>query len=270
MQYKKDGYSVVAAILIVGFLFVVSSGIFQLVLTELNDNRGRENYLRASAGAEAALELALLWIKQNGYGYFDQIDTWANDRSILLSKTPLDLGGYKWNDVRISFRSDSKIQSYSGSLDPIGFDIIPLFFLDSGDSPENKATSLSLDAPDNLSWNLVSTNGGVSGQWPFTKGDTVSSKIVTSDGAFGFSDSESIESFLASDLRSTNYLILFNPDSSQDIEYRLFTSDDSEFFTKPRTEIISSAQVGKYKQNFRTVVDNTEYLNVLKYSIFSN
>lgn len=98
----------------------------------------------------------------------------------------------------------------------------------------------------------------------------MSSKIVTSDGGFGFSDSESIESFLASDTRSTNYLILFNPDASTDIDYRLYTDSDSEFFTKPRTEIISSAQVGKYKQNFRTVVDNTEYLNVLKYSIFSN
>jgi hypothetical protein len=65
---------------------------------------------------------------------------------------------------------------------------------------------------------------------------------------------------------SENYLILFNS-GNFDIEFTLNSSDN---FSKPKTQIISSAQVGEYRHNLQTDYDNTKFLNMLKYSVFSN
>lgn len=271
MKYTNNAwYSVVVSILMVGFLLVITSWVFQLVLSELNDNRGRENYLRASAGAEWALELALLSIKDQWYGHYSSIENTLNNKSIILASNPLDEGAFKSNEVRISYDMDSKVSSYSGSLQPLGFDILPLFFIDET-STERKVEQLSFNIPwweSWISWNIISDNGGISWEWDFTSTTGVQIKSV---GAGGFViDNTNIEDFLSDTSRQSNYLILFNTNSSTTIPYNLTSWDPDTFFTKPRAEIISSAQVGKYRQNFRTVVDNTEYLNVLKYSVFSN
>jgi hypothetical protein len=50
--------------LVVGFLIILTSGVFNLVLKEMNDTTSMGNYLKASAGAESSQELALLQIKQ--------------------------------------------------------------------------------------------------------------------------------------------------------------------------------------------------------------
>jgi len=269
MQYSNtQWYSVVVSILMVGFLLVLTSWVFNLVLSELNDNRGRENYLRASAGAEWALELALLSIKDQGYGHYSAIENTVNDTSVILSKDPLNASNFKSNDVQISYDMDSKVDSYSGSLDPLGFDIVPLFYL-VNNWEEKPVTDIVLNSSSvEISWNIVSNNGWIAGQWSFGSNDIAKLKSDTSLG-IEVSDVE-IEGFLSDTTRSNNYLILFNPSESSETSYTLNAGNSWEFFTKPRSEIISSARVWKYKQNFRTTVDNTEYLNLLKYSIFSN
>ncbi|MDA9129457.1 hypothetical protein N9J72_03205, partial [Candidatus Gracilibacteria bacterium] len=70
----NEGYSIITAIMMIGFLLVLTVSTFNLVLQELNDGKGRENYMKAYAGAEGAMELALLQIKQNGYGFFEEKD----------------------------------------------------------------------------------------------------------------------------------------------------------------------------------------------------
>ena len=57
------GYSVIAAILMIGFLLVLTTSTLNLVLQEMQDGKGRQDYMKAYAGAEGAMELALLKIK---------------------------------------------------------------------------------------------------------------------------------------------------------------------------------------------------------------
>lgn len=273
MNTNKKGYSVVASILMVGFLLIVTTGVFQLVLSELNDNRGRENYIRASAGAEWALELALLQIKENGYGYYNPINDVTNPLSVVLAENPLNTWSLTPNDVQISYTSDSRVNSYSGAINLLWFDIIPLFYLDDSIDPEQRVNSIVLEVQEglneNLSWNIVSSDWGIAGQGEFSGVTEWFLRGIADTGGFTQGNIR-IDDFLWDIDRENNYLILLNSSSTDPLKYVLKSEDTTEFFTRPRTELISSAQVGKYKQSFRTVLDNTEYLNLLKYSIFSN
>jgi hypothetical protein len=122
---------------------------------------------------------------------------------------------------------------------------------------------LSGDSGD-LVWNIVSQFSGISGTWSFNKYTSVSEKKIVS-GSFDFVDT-TVESFLSSS--SSNYLILFYWSNSWDLSYNLTSSSDSSF-SKPSTHIISSWQVWKYRQNLDTYLDNSKYLDFLKYSIYS-
>lgn len=263
-------YSVVVSILMVWFLLIITTWIFQLVLSDLNDGRGREGFLQASAGAEGAMELVLLSIKREGYGFYDTIESWVNARSIMLSDTPLDVSKFRKNDMQISYDMDSKVHSYSGTLRPLWFDIIPLFYINS-DLEEEKVEDVTfniLSPTQKISWNIVSSEWGISGEWNFDATMSVNMKWYTSAG-FQVSQLQ-IHEFLGDESRASPYLILFNADRENESTYELYSADKTRFFTKPRAEIVSSARIWKYKQNFRTIVDNTEYLNILKYSVFSN
>ena len=69
--------------------------------------------------------------------------------------------------------------------------------------------------------------------------------------------------------------MLFNKSWSDIMDYELRTqatdliTSSTEFFSKPVWNITSSVTVWKYRQNISTSIDNTEFLNMLKYSIFS-
>jgi len=264
-------YSVIAAVVLVGFLLVLVSGVFQLVLLEMNDNRGRENYLRASAGAEWALELALLKIKKIGYGYHDEITNDVNDASVMISDNPLDASDFGGGDTAISYSMDGKVGSYTGQLDALSYDIIPLFYLDETD--EHKVTELTLQQVSgggDLTWNIVSREDGMSWRGDFSSSTSgVMRRYNSVSKTFEVQDTAVID-FLSDAWHENNYLILFNSHASDGLSYSLDAPQTGEFFTKPRLTIISSWKIGSFKQNLRTVVDNTEYLGILKYSLYSN
>jgi hypothetical protein len=65
-----------------------------------------------------------------------------------------------------------------------------------------------------------------------------------------------------------NYLIVFNSDISA-MNYSITSVHSGEYFTKPEAVIFSSGQVWGYKQNLKTTLDNSEYLQISKYSLFS-
>jgi len=46
------------------------------------------------------------------------------------------------------------------------------------------------------------------------------------------------------------------------------TTDSNSFFTMPITTIKSTAKIGEMKQNIRLEIDNSQYFDVLKYSIY--
>jgi len=263
-------YSVIISLLMIGFLLVLTSWVFNLVLKEMYDNRGMWKYIQTYAWAESGQELALLQIKDNGYGYYDFIEHTPNDRSIVLSKTPTELSSFqKSNDIFISYDIGSKVNDYNGSLEPLEYDIIPLFYIDEhGEQKVNMIDfSITFGSGDNLSWNIISRISWISGKNSNLVGYK---KTLGTNGTvreFWFT-TESINTFLLNN--DTNYLVLFNSGDFGRIDYHIDTLDRTEFFSKPETEIISSAQVWNYKQNLRTTLNNTEYLNILRYSIYSN
>lgn len=263
---NNSWYSVIVALLIIWFLLVLSIGIFTLILNEMKDNKAMWDYIKAYAWAESSKELALLQIKENWYAYYDKIDHNLNNRSIILSENPLTSSLFKVNrDVLISYDIWSKVSEYEWVLNNLEYDIIPLFYVDA--SWEKKITSMALSIlswiPDNLSWNVIWKENWLSWIWLTTDW----SKKTLEWWIFSYAK-ENWNTFINNS--DTNYLVLFNSWNSWSIKYKLATNISWEYFSKPKTSIISSAEVWRYKQNIVTDLDNTEFLNILKYSIFSN
>ncbi|MDP2090091.1 MAG: hypothetical protein Q8K30_00710 [Candidatus Gracilibacteria bacterium] len=262
---NNSGYSVIIILLIIGLLLFLGIGIFNLILNDLKDNKAMGDYYKAYAGAESASELALLQIKKNGYAYYDRIDHNLNNRSIVLSNNPLDVNAFKAStDIYISYDIGSKVDFYEGSLDPLGYDIVPLFYID--DTGEKKVTdiefSLISGEETNLAWNVIGKEDGISGEGTDMNGYK---KTFTLDGLKYSTDN--INNFISNS--DFNYMVLLNSGDKGIIKYKIKSKIASQFFSKPKTSIISSAQVGNYKQNLNVDLNNTEYLNMLKYSIYS-
>ena len=265
MKYNnKQGYSVIIAMLIIGFLLVLTTTVFNLVLRELRDTRGLWDSVKAFAWAEAAQELALLKIKEKWYGIDHKIEHTINTDSVILSNNPSDTAAFKKNkDVFISYDLGVATNSYSGSLLSQWYSIIPLFVEEWWNTVYARSYNLIINSveEDNLVWNLLSWSGGMSGIWWETnKWDL---KTIESNGESKLVQEKRVSDFLND---SEHYLILFNSWNSN-ISFTLNSTDN---FSKPKTQIISSAQVGDYRHNLQTDYDNTKFLNMLKYSIFSN
>ena len=268
-KINNSWYSIIVVLLIIWFLLVLSTGIFNLILKELKDNKSMWNYIKAYAWAESSQELALLQIKENGYAYYDKVDHDINDsRSIVLADNSLDKSFFNKNiDTLISYDIWSRSQDYNWTLSTLWYDIIPLFYIN--DSWEQKVTDISLSFISwnlsDLSWNIVWKTWGISWTWIT---NIWHKKIYSSvDKKFTYS-TESINSFISwSDI---NYLVLLNWWNANEIKYNLKSNNMIEYFTTPKSYIISSAEVWKYKQNLSTYLDNTEFLNMIKYSIYSN
>lgn len=263
---SNSWYSVIIILLIIGLLLFLWVWIFNLILNDLKDNRAMWDSIKAYAWAESASELALLQIKKNGYAYYDRVDHNLNNRSIILANNPLDVNKfYASSDVYISYDIWSKVDSYEWTLEPLWYDIIPLFYID--DTWEKKVTnvefSITLWEEANLAWNIIWKEDWIS--WIWVDMNWVK-KTLTPDW-FSFVKENANEFILDSD---TNYLVLLNSWDNWTIKYKIKSNNATEFFSKPKTSIVSSAQVWNYKQNLNVDLNNTEYLNMLKYSIYSD
>jgi len=275
MQKNNKWYSVLVSILIIGFLMVLTVGTFNLVLRELNDSKWAFDYLKAYNWAEAAWELALLTIKEKGYWYYKKIDNTINDDSIILSNNPTDKTKFnKSKDVLISYDLNYKVKQYNWNLKWWWWiDIIPLFYIDK--TWEHKLNNLKLNVltwdQSKLTWNILSNSWGISWVWNFDSWNPTSKwkwrfligwnyEVLDKQiGTFLVNSNSSLDNY--------NYLILMNIDPINNIKYSLSSVD---FFTLPRTHIITTWQIWKYKQNLDIFLDNTEYLWRSRYSIYSN
>jgi hypothetical protein len=260
-------YSIIFILLIIWFLLFLWVWIFSLILNDLKDNRAMWDYYKAYAWAESASELALLKIKENWYAYYDKVDHNVNNRSILLANNPLNTWDFNWNkDVFISYDIWSKVNEYNWTLRPLEYDIVPLFYIN--DSWEQKISNLIFSITSwtekDLAWNIIWKDSWLSWVWANT---LWTKKTLNNNNEFNLI-SENINDFITSS--DSNYFVLFNSWNSWDIKYSIKSSDSLKYFSKPKTSIISSAQVWNYKQNLNVDLNNTEFLNILKYSIFSN
>ncbi len=237
----------------IGFLLVLTTGSLNLVMQEMQDGRGRQNQIKAHAAAEGAMELALLQIKEQGYGFWDDVQ----DSDILWDTK---------KDAKISYTYDGRVQSYSGSLDPGGVDIIPLFWIENtGTQHPIDDITFDITSSSTLYWNIITENGGVSGSGSFDEGDTKDVKTLSWD-AFSLTP-KTISQILR--IWDTNYLMVVNPWEDTESYLLKTTPWNYNFFTTPRETIESSATVWKYTQNIDTSLDNTEFLWILQYSIYS-
>ncbi len=262
LNNNKSGYSVIISLLIIWFLLVLTTGIFNLILNELKDNRAMGDYIKAYAWAESVRELSLLKIKKYWYGYYDKINHEKNDRSVLLSTNPLNKALFNPSkDILVSYDIWSKVNEYEWILAPLEHNIVPLFYVD--DLWEKKTNSIVFEVTEwsssSIAWNIIWKDTWLSWKWV----ETTWVKKILEGGLFNYSE-KSINEFLVSS--DSNYFHLVNTWNAE-VKYKI-TSEEA--FTKPKTTIISSAEIWGYKQNLSTDLDNTEFLNVLKYSIYSN
>jgi len=153
----------------------------------------------------------------------------------------------------------------SWSLSPYETVFVPLFWIDAAWNAAS-ISDMTLSSPSSeIIWNIIGVRDGISWKWNFLGTNLVSNKTATEVwwDVFLWASDISINTFLSTN--SGSYLTLYNP-SAWDILYDLSSSGD---FSRPITEIISSGKVWKYSQNLKTEVDNTEFLWILKYSIYS-
>jgi len=258
IQKKHSWYTILMVLMIIGFLLVVTTWTLNLVLRELKDNKAQWDYLKAFAWAEGALELALLDIKKNWYWYYKKV-VFGDLESKILRDNPNDK-----KEILISYDLNSKTKTYSGTLEPFKQAVIPLFYID--DLGEHKIDNLKLQIinsfPDSslMAYNIVSLNW----DWLWWKGE-INGDILLKWRDFRWNYLEkNLYDFLQT--YDYNYLIVINLNENNNLEFNLSSTQD---FTKPVSDIISSAQIMNYKQNLKTALDNTEFLWILKYSLYS-
>ncbi len=257
MKNNKKANSILIAILMIGFLLVLVVWMFNLMLRDMKDNRWAGNYLKSYAGAEWAMELWLLKIKEKGYWIDEDLSA---TNSWILSFNPL-----KNNEPKINYEMFIATKFSSWSLKPWETVIIPLF----SNSNSIKEPNFSDDSSWDIIWNIIWDKIWLSWSGSFSYSQTFTYK--KSIPAINPWDSPSVEYIdsLLSDFLNNNtwsYLMLFNKNSSNNADYELTANSN---FSKPVWTIISSATVGRFRQNITTKIDNTEFLNMLKYSLFS-
>lgn len=270
MKRQKSWYTILIVLFVVGFLLVLTSWVFKLVLQELNDNRGRGDYLKAYYGAESWIEWALYNIKKFDYWYSDEIDLEKNNRSILLSANPLSEVSFNpKKDVLTSYSIDTKVNTFSQTLASWEHTLFPLYTIDGG-GVTKKTLNIRLTVSDgstpSLVWNIIGGEYGLAWNSEFQNTTLWAYKSVDTDWNLIF-ERKQIGEFLSTS--NDNYLLLFNSDPTNALTYEV-TSTWDNYFTKPIWEIEASWKIGSYKQNIRLSLNNSEYLNILKYSIFSN
>ncbi len=263
---KKSWYSIIIVLMITGFLLVLTSWVLNLVLRELNDNKWAWNYLKAFAWAEAAQELALLQIKKHSYWVYDKINLSETDnRAKILRNQKNDK-----KEILIAYDLNSKTKVYSWTLEPFKQAVIPLFYIKTDDSIEKidnlKLKILNNDYTDKtkMAWNIISKNW----DWIWWNNEIDTStkgKWRKADWHFLAEIKISWNNWFLKKY-DNNYLIIINLDPNKNLTYQITSN---KYFTKPISNIISQAKIWNYKQNLETTLDNTAFLSILKYSVYS-
>ncbi len=248
----------------VGFMLVLTSWVFMLVLWENKDTKAMEYYLKAFAWAEGAIEIALLKAKKHNYSYSETLEKPAPLSKVLFRKGEL----YNFSkDVFISYQLDATgNEVVDKKIESSKFDIIPLFFIDTQGNIK-KVTEIQLWSTAPLVWNIVGEVSWISGIGNFSNVTEWNYKTLSSQWVVYAQ--KKIGNFLQIQENKQNYLILHNA-TNDALHYTLKSLRHGEFLTKDASNIIWTGEVWGYKQNLKVNVNSSEYLNLLKYSIFWN
>lgn len=262
-QKNNSWFSIILAILMTWFMIVLTTWVFLLVLSESRDTKSMEYYFKSLEGAEWSLELAMLKSKQFNYSYDEKLDN-SNPISKVLFENQNAFD--KTKDVLLTYDISSIAREIiDKKVDVWNFEIIPLFSYNNN-WVYSKVRNISISwLNSDVVWNIVWNNSWISWGWNFTNVTQGNYRTLSwNDVLF---EKKSISDFL--NLSDNNYLIIHNLSSSE-INYTLKSLNSSEYLTKDKSLIVSSGEIWWFKQNLRISINSSEYLNLLKYSIFSN
>lgn len=113
------GFSTILALLLTGFLVTLAAGILFLFLSENRTNQSLFSGAAAYHASEGALEYALLKIKNHREGFQDYLGLREDEGKVLAGNTS--------RNAQIGYEIVATGTSYTGTIAPDGFEIIPLF-----------------------------------------------------------------------------------------------------------------------------------------------
>ena len=280
---NTSGFSTIIAILMTAFLTILSASIMNLFVVENGMNHFLSDGISAYMSAEWALEYSLLKSSNHREGFSDTITSSDLESSLLDNNTSLTK---KTSITSILRASDT---SYTGTITPGGFEVIPLFY-DKGKTLQstannnpNKNTSDIQKTPSflmtqdgNISWNIIGNDGsgttfGISGTGWVSNTFGILWSPNTTQGFEKHMGSDDIMTASMTGITNfistyyNNYLILSNI-SSNDITYHLSSTDT---FSLPIRTLHASSTVGKSKQNIDFSENRSRLFDMLKYSVFS-
>lgn len=284
MRTNRRGFSSVIAILLTAFLVVLSAGVLFLFVAESRISRSLFDGFSAYAGAEGAMEYALLKVKNHREGFEDVMKRSSDDGKVFVSadRRAAELG--------YSLSAFSK--SYSGTLAPGEMEMIPLFFdkgrilstVDGaafkdpreGSSNVEKTSDFVLTSPRGLAWNLMGSDSsgktfGIVGTGGVIDvvGNGISATVTAGSMRSVDANDDTTDQSVGIDhfLRTYDdiYLAVTNP-NTEAIEYRV---DSSNGFAKPAVSVSAVGKAGKSISNLEFKENRSRHFDALRYSLFN-
>ncbi len=303
MNHGKKGFSIVLAIIIIAFLTIISAGVLDLVARDQRIATAHWRGMAAQAGAEGAVEWALLKAKGHGAGFEDAVKFGESDEARVLANKASDTD-FGSSDQTMEYEISARSSDYFGRIEPHSFDIIPLFHDPSGKDITGAAAfewtgglaeirKLEVTEFKNLAngqdakivWNVVGTRAlekdgkpstshetdGIAGDAPFFNASEAVNREAIQDATSGLDyqrisvDSKSkVGDFL--NRHDAKYLVMFNYNGFP-ASYRVKVPGNA--LSLPDAEIVGYSSVGGYRRALRVVNSNRGLFSALKYSMFS-
>lgn len=256
-------YSIIVALFVVGFLMALTSGIFLLILRENKDTLSMEYQLKWFAAAEWAVEVWLLKAKQNNYSYSEKIED-GDPLSKVFFEDPNQRTG---RDVALKYDIDGTANEISDKkLWPWEYNIIPLFYFDKFGVQIKVTNIVTYWLTNNIVWNIVSSESWISWLDNFNNWTKWNQKLLSETMDTAYKETL-VWDFL--EKYKDNYLILHNTWNTL-VRYSVEIPNPGEKLTTDNISIIWTWEIAWYKQNLKVSINSSEYLNLLKYSIYSD
>ena len=284
LRRHKSGFSSVLAILLTAFLVALSAGILFLFVAESRISRSLVDGFSAYAGAEGAMEYALLKVKNHREGFQDAMRRSSDDGMLFaaVSRRGSEMG----------YVLDAFANGYSGTVAPGEMDIVPLFFdrgrtlstVDglpfkdprSATSDIEKTSDFQLSGDLPFGWNLIGSDAsgntfGIVGTGSSSASVGNSATATVTNGTMRRVDSnddtvdasQGIGTFLST--YSDVYLVITNPGSTE-LAYRLQSSNG---FSKPVVTLSAVGKAGNSISNLQFKENRSRQFDALRYSLFN-
>ena len=259
MKANKKWYSILIAVLVTGFMLMLTTSILSLVISESKDTQWYSEYLRWYYWAEWWIEMGLLAYSDNSFNVYKVDETLEDElREMISEEQPVHYDVQAFNT-----------EITDTTLRPWEYHKIPLYTVDKFWNVDKVNDIVSFEPWiwwNNVAWNIVSENWGIYSKWQITNWNSTkwTEKIINTEWIVEYKETE-VNTFLNQNDR--NVMIIFN-NSGSDTTYNLKSA--SYRFKLWEWNIISSSKRkwSKYKQNLRLHIDTREWENFLKYSIY--